>query len=193
MIGGPFDQNGFRFLRSERRDEAAGHALLHRESPAAGRNRRSAAGSQRGAGPTAHGAGQVRATFTRSPRVVFAFPEMTSFGVRVGSARLWRFLAFRSDSWRRPSLGVFSFFVTGFFLSASKEKESSPSPKFIVTLEGVPSPLENLAESEMELEDVRPPPKAAKSKVGVLQRLRGGPSLAGLDMRPMDSSLGTWA
>ncbi|XP_019740606.1 zinc finger CCCH domain-containing protein 14 isoform X2 [Hippocampus comes] len=74
-------------------------------------------------------------------------------------------------------------------VQASKEKESSPSPKFIVTLEGVPSPLENLAESEMELEDVRPPPKAAKSKVGVLQRLRGGPSLAGLDMRPMDTSL----
>ncbi|XP_051908996.1 zinc finger CCCH domain-containing protein 14 isoform X2 [Hippocampus zosterae] len=76
-------------------------------------------------------------------------------------------------------------------VQASKEKESSsaPSPKFIVTLEGVPSPLENLAESEMELEDVRPPPKAAKSKVGILQRLRGGPSPAGLDMRPMDTSL----
>ncbi|XP_037100426.1 zinc finger CCCH domain-containing protein 14 isoform X2 [Syngnathus acus] len=65
-------------------------------------------------------------------------------------------------------------------VQASKEKENSASPKFIVTLEGVPSPLGDLAESEMELDDVRPPSKsarAAKSKVCVLQRPHGGPSM----------------
>ncbi|XP_077409439.1 zinc finger CCCH domain-containing protein 14 isoform X2 [Vanacampus margaritifer] len=75
-------------------------------------------------------------------------------------------------------------------VQASKEKENSASPKFIVTMEGVPSPLGNLAESEMELDEVRPPCKTAKSKVGVLQRLHWGPApLAGLQKHPMDTSL----
>ncbi|XP_061610215.1 zinc finger CCCH domain-containing protein 14 isoform X2 [Phyllopteryx taeniolatus] len=62
-------------------------------------------------------------------------------------------------------------------VQASKEKELSSSPKFIVTLEGVPSPPGNPAESDVELDDVRPPSKPAKSKVGVLQRLQGALSL----------------
>ncbi|XP_077367221.1 zinc finger CCCH domain-containing protein 14 isoform X2 [Festucalex cinctus] len=75
-------------------------------------------------------------------------------------------------------------------VQASKEKENTASPKFIVTLEGVPSPLGDLAESEMELDDVRPPSKSAKSKVGALQRLHWGPApLGGLEMHPMDTSL----
>ncbi|XP_061668801.1 zinc finger CCCH domain-containing protein 14 isoform X2 [Syngnathoides biaculeatus] len=56
-----------------------------------------------------------------------------------------------------------------------KEKELTSSPKFIVTLEGVPSPLGNLTESDAELDDVRPPP--SRSKVGVLQRPRGAETL----------------
>ncbi|XP_061560715.1 zinc finger CCCH domain-containing protein 14 isoform X2 [Phycodurus eques] len=62
-------------------------------------------------------------------------------------------------------------------VQASKEKELSSSPKFIVTLEGVPSPPGNPAESDVELDDVRPPSKPVKSKVGVLQRLQGALSL----------------
>ncbi|XP_077598386.1 zinc finger CCCH domain-containing protein 14 isoform X2 [Stigmatopora nigra] len=60
-------------------------------------------------------------------------------------------------------------------VQSSKEKDVSNSPKFIVTLEGVPSPMGNLTELDVELEDVRPPTVgtlAAKSKVGVLQRLQ---------------------
>ncbi|KAM9338845.1 zinc finger CCCH domain-containing protein 14 [Symphorus nematophorus] len=67
-------------------------------------------------------------------------------------------------------------------VQASKERGESASPKFIVTLDGVPSPLGNLAECEMELDDVRPPAKVTEAtvhvsrqpKVSVLQRLQGG-------------------
>ncbi|XP_054617542.1 zinc finger CCCH domain-containing protein 14 isoform X2 [Dunckerocampus dactyliophorus] len=64
-------------------------------------------------------------------------------------------------------------------IQASKEKENSDSPKFIVTLEGVPSPLGNFPESDMDLEDVRPPSKRTnrESKVSVLDRLQGGHSI----------------
>ncbi|XP_045917134.1 zinc finger CCCH domain-containing protein 14 isoform X3 [Micropterus dolomieu] len=67
-------------------------------------------------------------------------------------------------------------------VQASKERGDSASPKFIVTLDGVPSPLGNLADCEMELDDVRPPSKVTEAtvhanrepKVSVLHRLQGG-------------------
>ncbi|XP_022622822.1 zinc finger CCCH domain-containing protein 14 isoform X1 [Seriola dumerili] len=66
-------------------------------------------------------------------------------------------------------------------VQASKERGDSASPKFIVTLDGVPSPLGNLADCEMELDDVRPPTKVTEAtvhvnrepKVSILQRLQG--------------------
>ncbi|XP_028996857.1 zinc finger CCCH domain-containing protein 14 isoform X2 [Betta splendens] len=66
-------------------------------------------------------------------------------------------------------------------VQSSKEKVDYASPKFIVTLDGVPSPLGNLADCEMELDDVRPPTKGTDAsvglnkapKVGVLHRLQG--------------------
>lgn len=65
------------------------------------------------------------------------------------------------------------------FLSrTSKERGDSASPKFIVTLDGVPSPLGNLGESEMELDDVRPPTKVTEAtahrepKISILHRLQ---------------------
>ncbi|XP_029984898.1 zinc finger CCCH domain-containing protein 14 [Sphaeramia orbicularis] len=67
-------------------------------------------------------------------------------------------------------------------VQASKERGESASPKFIVTLDGVPSPMGVLTECEMELDDVRPPAKVTdatihanrESKVSVLHRLQGG-------------------
>lgn len=67
------------------------------------------------------------------------------------------------------------------FLYTSKERGDSASPKFIVTLDGVPSPLGNFAECDMELDDVRPPTKVTEStlhvnresKVSILHRLQG--------------------
>ncbi|KAI3364336.1 hypothetical protein L3Q82_011131 [Scortum barcoo] len=67
-------------------------------------------------------------------------------------------------------------------VQASRESSDSASPKFIVTLDGVPSPLGNLTECEMELDDVRPPTKVTEAtvhvnrepKVSVLHRLQGG-------------------
>lgn len=62
--------------------------------------------------------------------------------------------------------------------SVSKDRGDSASPKFIVTLDGVPSPLGNFADGEMELDNVRPPAKATEAhlsrepKVSVLQRLQ---------------------
>lgn len=64
----------------------------------------------------------------------------------------------------------------------SKERGDSASPKFIVTLDGVPSPLGSLAECEMELDDVRQSTKVAEAtvhanrepKISVLHRLQGG-------------------
>lgn len=66
-------------------------------------------------------------------------------------------------------------------VQASKERGDSASPKFIVTLDGVPSPLGNLADCEMELDDVRPPTKVTDAtvqvnrepKVSILHRLHG--------------------
>ncbi|XP_033999955.1 zinc finger CCCH domain-containing protein 14 isoform X3 [Trematomus bernacchii] len=66
-------------------------------------------------------------------------------------------------------------------VQASKEGGDSASPKFIVTLDGVPSPLGNIADCEMELDDVRPPTKVTEAtvqanrqpKVSILQRLQG--------------------
>ncbi|XP_008288610.1 zinc finger CCCH domain-containing protein 14 isoform X2 [Stegastes partitus] len=66
-------------------------------------------------------------------------------------------------------------------VQTSKERGDSASPKFIVTLDGVPSPLGNLAECDVEMDDVRPPSKATEAsglihrepKVSVLQRLQG--------------------
>lgn len=43
-----------------------------------------------------------------------------------------------------------------FLLLTSKETVKSVSPKFIVTLDGVPSQLGNLLDCEMELDDVKP-------------------------------------
>lgn len=62
-----------------------------------------------------------------------------------------------------------------------KERGESNSPKFIVTLDGVPSPLENLADCDMELEHVKPPTKPAagsshihkEPKVSILDRIQG--------------------
>lgn len=64
---------------------------------------------------------------------------------------------------------------------AFREGNNSGSPKFIVTLDGVPSPLGNLVEGDMELEDVRPTTKVTETfghvhkepKVSILHRLHG--------------------
>lgn len=73
------------------------------------------------------------------------------------------------------------FYFLFFFPHTSKERGDSASPKFIVTLDGVPSPLGNLADCEMEMDDVRPPAKVTEAivhgnrepKVSVHQRLQG--------------------
>lgn len=67
-------------------------------------------------------------------------------------------------------------------VQASKERGESGSPKFIVTLDGVPSPLGNIGDCEMDMDDVRPPTKVTDAtvhvnrepKVSVLHRLQGG-------------------
>ncbi|XP_069552754.1 zinc finger CCCH domain-containing protein 14 isoform X1 [Brachyistius frenatus] len=66
-------------------------------------------------------------------------------------------------------------------VQSSKERGDSASPKFIVTLDGVPSPLGNLVDGDMELDDVRPPTKVTEAtgngpkepKVSILHRLQG--------------------
>lgn len=62
-------------------------------------------------------------------------------------------------------------------VQSSKEPGESASPKFIVTLDGVPSPVGDLVDFEMEMDDVRPPPREefSEAKVSVLQRLQGNP------------------
>lgn len=73
------------------------------------------------------------------------------------------------------------------FPLTSKERGDSASPKFIVTLDGVPSPLGCLAECDMELDNVRPPTKVTDApvninrepKVGVLHK-REGEGVGGL-------------
>lgn len=66
-------------------------------------------------------------------------------------------------------------------VQANKEKGGdSASPKFIVTLDGVPSPLGNLADCDMELDEARPSAKVIEAavhvrkepKVSVLDRLQ---------------------
>lgn len=62
-----------------------------------------------------------------------------------------------------------------------REGVDTSSPKFIVTLDGVPSPLGNLTDGDMELDDVRPLSKVTEAaghvyrepKVSVLDRLQG--------------------
>ncbi|KAK5853023.1 hypothetical protein PBY51_006846 [Eleginops maclovinus] len=74
-----------------------------------------------------------------------------------------------------------SFIVSRPQLGEAKTGGDSASPKFIVTLDGVPSPLGNIADCEMELDDVRPPTKVTEAtvqvnrqpKVSILQRLHG--------------------
>ncbi|XP_018549979.1 zinc finger CCCH domain-containing protein 14 isoform X1 [Lates calcarifer] len=66
-------------------------------------------------------------------------------------------------------------------VQASKERGDSASPKFIVTLDGVPSPLGNLADCDMELDNVRLPAKVTEAtvhlnrepKVSIHHRLQG--------------------
>lgn len=69
-----------------------------------------------------------------------------------------------------------------FLLRTSKETVNSASPKFIVTLDGVPTQLGNLSDGEMDLDDVRPHMKVTdvplhmkrEPKVGIRHRLLGG-------------------
>ncbi|XP_055005364.1 zinc finger CCCH domain-containing protein 14 [Boleophthalmus pectinirostris] len=64
-------------------------------------------------------------------------------------------------------------------VQSSKESGESASPKFIVTLDGVPSPVGNFTGFEMDMDDVRPPPREgiiesnSHPSVSVLQRLQG--------------------
>lgn len=51
--------------------------------------------------------------------------------------------------------------------------DSSSSPKFIVTLDGVPSPLGNLTDGDMELDDVRPPTKVTEAAGNVHRESKG--------------------
>lgn len=78
-------------------------------------------------------------------------------------------------------------------VQASKERgevTEAGSPKFIVTLDGVPSPLGNMADCDMELESPRPPPVSSRlglqAKVSVLQRLQGGFNMADDDSMEVD-------
>lgn len=72
-------------------------------------------------------------------------------------------------------------FSVDVFSDTSKEKVDYASPKFIVTLDGVPSPLGNITDCDVELDDVRPPTKVTEAsvnlnrepKVSVLHRLQG--------------------
>ncbi|KAM4632767.1 zinc finger CCCH domain-containing protein 14 isoform 2-T2 [Polymixia lowei] len=84
-------------------------------------------------------------------------------------------------------------------VQASKERgdvADSASPKFIVTLDGVPSPLGILTDCDMELDELRPPSKVTdatihfnrQSKVSVLHRLQGGISLS--DEEAMETETG---
>lgn len=80
---------------------------------------------------------------------------------------------------------VISFVCSAVVTYTSKEKGDSASPKFIVTLDGVPSPLGNLAECDIDLDEVRPPVNTTEAanrepKVSVLQRLQGGVTSEGV-------------
>lgn len=90
------------------------------------------------------------------------------------------------------------FCSVDFLSHTSKELGDSASPKFIVTLDGVPSPLGNLADCEMELDDVRPLAKVTEAtvhvnrepKVSVHHRLQGAiTSAEGVGSRQNNSLL----
>ncbi|TWW68915.1 Zinc finger CCCH domain-containing protein 14 [Takifugu flavidus] len=75
-------------------------------------------------------------------------------------------------------------------VQSSKETVNSASPKFIVTLDGVPTQLGNLSDCEMDLDDVRPHMKVTdvplhmkrEPKVGIRHRLLGGATSPEEDM-----------
>ncbi|XP_013874915.1 zinc finger CCCH domain-containing protein 14 [Austrofundulus limnaeus] len=82
-------------------------------------------------------------------------------------------------------------------VQAREGVDSSSSPKFIVTLDGVPSPMGNLTDGDMELDDVRPPTKVTEaagnvhreSKLSVLHRLQAVPASSedeGMDVELAD-------
>ncbi|XP_020494478.2 zinc finger CCCH domain-containing protein 14 isoform X1 [Labrus bergylta] len=79
-------------------------------------------------------------------------------------------------------------------IQPSKDIGGSASPKFIVTLDGVPSPMGNFADSEMDLDEVRPPTRVMEGavnvnrqpKVSVLQRLQGRITPADDDVMDID-------
>ncbi|KAL3979801.1 hypothetical protein ACER0C_018351 [Sarotherodon galilaeus] len=115
--------------------------------------------------------------------------EPNEYGVEVTAGGEVKTFDTRSFIMSRPQVGESPVGNQQQVLSAvprtvqtSKERGDSASPKFIVTLDGVPSPLGNLADCETDLDDVRPPanvPDAAshahrEPKVSVLQRLQGG-------------------
>lgn len=80
-------------------------------------------------------------------------------------------------------------------VQSSKETGEAASPKFIVTLDGVPSPVGNFVDFEMDMDDVRPLPREetmesiSQPKVSVLQRLQGNPMIEDdmMDYAEMDS------
>ncbi|XP_028295913.1 zinc finger CCCH domain-containing protein 14 isoform X1 [Gouania willdenowi] len=83
-------------------------------------------------------------------------------------------------------------------VQACKEKSDSSSPKFIVTLDGVPSALENLTDCDMELDDVRPPSKLMeassavdhrRAKVSILDRLQDVSSPAEDELMEVENSI----
>ncbi|XP_034555598.1 zinc finger CCCH domain-containing protein 14 isoform X2 [Notolabrus celidotus] len=79
-------------------------------------------------------------------------------------------------------------------VQASKDIGDSASPKFIVTLDGVPSPMGTFADCEMDMDEVRPPTKITEGavnmnrepKVSVLHRLQGGFTSAEDDVMDVD-------
>uniref|UniRef100_A0A3P9K0C9 Zinc finger CCCH domain-containing protein 14 n=1 Tax=Oryzias latipes TaxID=8090 RepID=A0A3P9K0C9_ORYLA len=74
----------------------------------------------------------------------------------------------------------------------AREGADSASPKFIVTLDGVPSPLGNLVDGDSELDEVRPPTRVTEAaglrepKVSVLDRLQGVIAASGDDEMDME-------
>ncbi|KAM6954008.1 zinc finger CCCH domain-containing protein 14 [Aplochiton taeniatus] len=81
-------------------------------------------------------------------------------------------------------------------VQASKERADtvgSASPKFIVTLDGVPSPLGNVGDCDMEAEDFKPSKVTEpmvhvnkESKLSILHRLQGGLNFSQEDGVEMD-------
>lgn len=147
------------------------YPLLHNESTSAGwiSDQGSAASSGQRGSPaclTTYCPGQVH-TLEHAPKSVHVFVAFVSL-----NAQLYF---------------IFIFYIIYFILSSclssytSKERGDSASPKFIVTLDGVPSPLGNLADCDMELDNVRLPTKVTEAtvhlnrepKVSIHHRLQG--------------------